>query len=45
MIAAASGWYAPVLAVVAAGSIVTAGVRLRWIWRELGTEAAAGSRR
>lgn len=36
VLAAASAWYVPVLVVVAVGSVVTAGVRLGWIWRELG---------
>ncbi|QNS03960.1 CDP-alcohol phosphatidyltransferase family protein [Streptomyces xanthii] len=40
VIAAASGWYVPVLAVLAAGSAVTALVRLRWLWRELGAAEA-----
>ncbi|SDJ72698.1 CDP-alcohol phosphatidyltransferase family protein [Streptomyces indicus] len=35
VVAAASGWYVPVLALVAVGSVVTAGVRLRGVWREL----------
>ncbi len=35
VLAAASGWYVPVLAVIAVGSLVTAGVRLSWVWREL----------
>ncbi|MFI7342035.1 CDP-alcohol phosphatidyltransferase family protein [Streptomyces sp. NPDC050085] len=37
VVAAASAWYVPVLVVVAAGSALTALVRLRWIWRDLGT--------
>ncbi|MFI7011445.1 CDP-alcohol phosphatidyltransferase family protein [Streptomyces sp. NPDC050145] len=40
VIAAASAWYVPVLAVLAAGSAVTALVRLRWLWRELGAAEA-----
>ncbi|GAA1372700.1 CDP-alcohol phosphatidyltransferase family protein [Streptomyces beijiangensis] len=34
-IAAATGWAVPVLAVVAAGSALTAVLRLAWLWREL----------
>ncbi len=52
VVAAASGWYEPVLALIAVGSAVTAGVRLRWVWRELGPapvgtpdRAGAGSAR
>ncbi|MFF3640653.1 CDP-alcohol phosphatidyltransferase family protein [Streptomyces sp. NPDC002564] len=36
MVAAASGWVVPVLAVIAAGSAVTAGLRLARLWRVLG---------
>ncbi|MET7517500.1 CDP-alcohol phosphatidyltransferase family protein [Streptomyces sp. NPDC005480] len=36
VVAAASGWAVPVLAVVAAGSAVTAVVRGVWVWRALG---------
>ncbi|MFE0177144.1 CDP-alcohol phosphatidyltransferase family protein [Streptomyces sp. NPDC059002] len=39
VVAAASGWAVPVLAVVAAGSALTAGVRLVRLWGELGTAA------
>lgn len=35
VLAAASGWYVPVLVVIAAGSALTALVRLAWLWREL----------
>ncbi|MFI6881224.1 CDP-alcohol phosphatidyltransferase family protein [Streptomyces sp. NPDC050400] len=48
VLAAASGWYVLVLAVIAAGSAVTAAVRLRWLWRELnddGAGAGAGADR
>ncbi|MGW2814711.1 CDP-alcohol phosphatidyltransferase family protein [Streptomyces sp. NPDC001415] len=34
-VAAASGWVTPVLLVIAIGSVVTAGVRCAWLWREL----------
>ncbi|NUR87995.1 MAG: phosphatidate cytidylyltransferase, partial [Nonomuraea sp.] len=34
-VAAASGWVTPVLLVIAVGSVVTAGVRCAWLWREL----------
>ncbi|WP_371526994.1 phosphatidate cytidylyltransferase [Streptomyces sp. NBC_01283] len=37
VLAAASGWVVPVLAVIAAGSVLTAGLRLGRLWRELGT--------
>ncbi|MFI6943201.1 CDP-alcohol phosphatidyltransferase family protein [Streptomyces sp. NPDC050418] len=43
VLAAATGWYVPVLAVIAAGSAVTAGVRLVWVWRRLGDAAEAGA--
>ncbi|MEU6127362.1 CDP-alcohol phosphatidyltransferase family protein [Streptomyces sp. NPDC047123] len=36
VVAAASGWVVPVLAVIAAGSAVTAGLRLARLWRVLG---------
>ncbi|MEU5959505.1 CDP-alcohol phosphatidyltransferase family protein [Streptomyces sp. NPDC047525] len=36
VLAAASGWVVPVLVVVAAGSVLTAGLRLARLWRELG---------
>ncbi|MEW2389550.1 CDP-alcohol phosphatidyltransferase family protein [Streptomyces venezuelae] len=36
VVAAASGWTVPVLAVVAAGSALTAALRLARLWRELG---------
>ncbi|MCX5385865.1 CDP-alcohol phosphatidyltransferase family protein [Streptomyces sp. NBC_00083] len=35
VVAAASGWAVPVLLAVAAGSVLTAGVRSTWLWREL----------
>ncbi|MEV0094083.1 CDP-alcohol phosphatidyltransferase family protein [Streptomyces sp. NPDC050738] len=35
VIAAATGWAVPALAVVAAGSALTAVLRLAWLWREL----------
>ncbi|MFJ7942212.1 CDP-alcohol phosphatidyltransferase family protein [Streptomyces sp. NPDC096354] len=35
VVAAASGWAVPVLAVIAVGSLLTAAVRLAWLWREL----------
>ncbi|MFE2730828.1 CDP-alcohol phosphatidyltransferase family protein [Streptomyces sp. NPDC059349] len=41
VVAAASGWAVPVLAVVAAGSAVTAVVRAVWVWRALGKPVAA----
>ncbi|MFD5119448.1 CDP-alcohol phosphatidyltransferase family protein [Streptomyces sp. NPDC058385] len=41
VVAAASGWAVPVLAVVAAGSAVTAVVRAVWVWRALGRPEAA----
>ncbi|MCX5086713.1 CDP-alcohol phosphatidyltransferase family protein [Streptomyces sp. NPDC001939] len=41
VVAAASGWAVPVLAVVAAGSAVTAVVRAVWVWRALGKPEAA----
>ncbi|MEU3741036.1 CDP-alcohol phosphatidyltransferase family protein [Streptomyces sp. NPDC032198] len=37
VLAAASGWAVPVLAVIATGSALTAGLRLGRLWRELGT--------
>ncbi|MFF1562259.1 phosphatidate cytidylyltransferase [Streptomyces sp. NPDC058293] len=41
VVAAASGWAVPVLAVVAAGSAVTAVVRAVWVWRALGQPETA----
>ncbi|MFI8788489.1 CDP-alcohol phosphatidyltransferase family protein [Streptomyces sp. NPDC055105] len=41
VVAAASGWAIPVLAVVAAGSAVTAVVRAVWVWRALGKPETA----
>ncbi|MGW6479872.1 CDP-alcohol phosphatidyltransferase family protein [Streptomyces sp. NPDC055059] len=41
VVAAASGWAVPVLAVVAAGSAVTAVVRAVWVWRALGQPKTA----
>ncbi|MFF2164682.1 CDP-alcohol phosphatidyltransferase family protein [Streptomyces sp. NPDC058175] len=41
VVAAASGWAVPVLAVVAAGSAVTAVVRALWVWRALGQPETA----
>ncbi|MFE4716768.1 CDP-alcohol phosphatidyltransferase family protein [Streptomyces sp. NPDC056728] len=41
VVAAASGWAVPVLAVVASGSAVTAVVRAVWVWRALGKPVAA----
>ncbi|MFD4645830.1 CDP-alcohol phosphatidyltransferase family protein [Streptomyces sp. NPDC058441] len=41
VVAAASGWAVPVLAVVAAGSAVTAVVRAVWVWRALGKPETA----
>ncbi|MFB7165524.1 hypothetical protein [Streptomyces sp. NPDC056242] len=41
VVAAASGWAVPVLAVVAAGSAVTSVVRAVWVWRALGKPEAA----
>ncbi|MEU9098745.1 CDP-alcohol phosphatidyltransferase family protein [Streptomyces sp. NPDC048361] len=35
VVAAASGWAVPVLLIVSLGSLVTAGVRFAWLWREL----------
>ncbi|MFF1715585.1 CDP-alcohol phosphatidyltransferase family protein [Streptomyces sp. NPDC058268] len=37
VLAAASGWTVPVLAVIATGSVLTAGLRLGRLWRALGT--------
>ncbi|MFF0291848.1 CDP-alcohol phosphatidyltransferase family protein [Streptomyces sp. NPDC005262] len=34
VVAAASGWAVPVLTVIAVGSLLTAAVRLAWLWRE-----------
>ncbi|MEV0917751.1 hypothetical protein AB0I93_26275 [Streptomyces sp. NPDC049967] len=34
VVAAASGWAVPVLTVIAAGSLLTAGLRLAGLWRE-----------
>ncbi|WJV45982.1 CDP-alcohol phosphatidyltransferase family protein [Streptomyces flavofungini] len=36
VVAAASGWWVPILAVIAAGSALTAGTRCVRLWRELG---------
>ncbi|MGW7070285.1 CDP-alcohol phosphatidyltransferase family protein [Streptomyces sp. NPDC054855] len=44
ILAAASGWAVPVLVVVAAGSVLTAGLRCARLWRELG-QAYPGGRR
>ncbi|WP_406316429.1 CDP-alcohol phosphatidyltransferase family protein [Streptomyces sp. NBC_00118] len=41
VVAAASGWAVPVLAVIAAGSAVTAVVRAVWVWRALGQPETA----
>ncbi|MCF3118567.1 phosphatidate cytidylyltransferase [Streptomyces arenae] len=41
VVAAASGWSVPVLAVIAAGSFLTAALRCGRLWRELGTESSA----
>ncbi|MEU1070895.1 CDP-alcohol phosphatidyltransferase family protein, partial [Streptomyces albidoflavus] len=43
VVAAATGWYAPVLAVLAAGSAATALLRGARLWRELGAADRAGS--
>ncbi|MEW2111194.1 phosphatidate cytidylyltransferase [Streptomyces albidoflavus] len=43
VVAAATGWYAPVLAVIAAGSAATALLRGARLWRELDTADRAGS--
>ncbi|MFG1986832.1 CDP-alcohol phosphatidyltransferase family protein [Streptomyces albidoflavus] len=43
VVAAATGWYAPVLAVLAAGSATTALLRGARLWRELGAADRAGS--
>ncbi|QEU91618.1 CDP-alcohol phosphatidyltransferase family protein [Streptomyces kanamyceticus] len=40
VVAAATGATVPVLAVLAAGSVLTAGLRLARLWRELGTAGA-----
>ncbi|MFE6599398.1 CDP-alcohol phosphatidyltransferase family protein [Streptomyces albidoflavus] len=42
VVAAATGWYAPVLAVLAAGSAATALLRGARLWRELGAADRAG---
>ncbi|MEV0324180.1 CDP-alcohol phosphatidyltransferase family protein [Streptomyces sp. NPDC050658] len=44
VVAAASGWVVPVLAVIAAGSALTAGLRLARLWRELGAADLRGAR-
>lgn len=44
ILAAASGWAVPVLVVIAAGSTLTAGVRLARLWRELGQGHPDGRR-
>ncbi|MFC5147854.1 CDP-alcohol phosphatidyltransferase family protein [Streptomyces aureoversilis] len=41
VVAAATGWAVPVLAVVAAGSVLTAAFRLGRLWRVLGKAGAA----
>ncbi|MEU2894057.1 phosphatidate cytidylyltransferase [Streptomyces albidoflavus] len=43
VVAAATGWYAPVLAVIAAGSAATALLRGARLWRELDAADRAGS--
>ncbi|MFB6675431.1 phosphatidate cytidylyltransferase [Streptomyces sp. NPDC056390] len=43
VVAAASGWAVPVLAVVAAGSAVTAAGRAVWVWRALGKPETAAT--
>lgn len=43
VLAAASGWVVPVLAVIAAGSVLTAGLRLARLWRELGPESLSAA--
>ncbi|MFG2656303.1 phosphatidate cytidylyltransferase [Streptomyces sp. NPDC048425] len=43
VVAAASGWAVPVLAVVAAGSAVTAVARAVWVWRALGQPETAAA--
>ncbi|MFE6753435.1 CDP-alcohol phosphatidyltransferase family protein [Streptomyces sp. NPDC057684] len=43
VVAAASGWAVPVLAVVATGSAVTAAVRAVWVWRALGKPETAAT--
>ncbi|MFD4481165.1 CDP-alcohol phosphatidyltransferase family protein [Streptomyces sp. NPDC058471] len=45
VLAAASGWAVPVLAVIAAGSVLTAGLRLGRLWRELGTSGTTRGER
>ncbi|MCX4670215.1 phosphatidate cytidylyltransferase [Streptomyces sp. NBC_01381] len=45
VVAAASGWVVPVLTVIAAGSALTAGLRLARLWRELGTAPEMGGAR
>lgn len=41
VLAAASGWAVPVLVVIAAGSVLTAGYRLARLWRELAASPVA----
>ncbi|MER7177102.1 CDP-alcohol phosphatidyltransferase family protein, partial [Streptomyces mesophilus] len=41
VLAAATGWFVPVLGILAVGSLVTAVVRLAWVWRELADRPAA----
>ncbi|MGW5866948.1 CDP-alcohol phosphatidyltransferase family protein [Streptomyces sp. NPDC055239] len=43
VLAAASGWVVPVLAVIAAGSVLTAWMRIGRLWRELGASSASSS--
>ncbi|MGA5292923.1 CDP-alcohol phosphatidyltransferase family protein [Streptomyces koyangensis] len=43
VVAAATGWYAPVLAVIAAGSAATALLRGARLWRDLGAADRAGT--
>ncbi|MFJ8670479.1 phosphatidate cytidylyltransferase [Streptomyces sp. NPDC093589] len=45
VVAAATGWAVPVLIVLAAGSALTAALRLAWLWRELanGADDAPGN--
>ncbi|MGW9676646.1 CDP-alcohol phosphatidyltransferase family protein [Streptomyces koyangensis] len=43
VVAAATGWYAPVLAVIAAGSAATALLRGARLWRDLGTADRTGT--
>ncbi|MCA6096075.1 phosphatidate cytidylyltransferase [Streptomyces sp. SCA3-4] len=43
-VVAATGWAVPVLAVVAVGSVLTAGLRLEWLRRELAEPAGGAGR-